>query len=89
MTQQGRNMYGCVTIDDKTLFVRLLVISVFVKRTTFETLKSDVMCLCYKHSIMCAVCAHTPVHFQQFPLINYRANMNPLTLICSMIIPDQ
>jgi hypothetical protein len=30
MTQQGRNMYECVTIDDKTLFVHLLVISVFV-----------------------------------------------------------
>jgi hypothetical protein len=30
MTQQGRNMQECVTIDDKTLFVHLLVISVFV-----------------------------------------------------------
>jgi hypothetical protein len=30
MTQQGRNVYECVTIDDKTLFVHLLVISVFV-----------------------------------------------------------
>jgi hypothetical protein len=30
MTQQGRNMEECVTIDDKTLFVHLLVISVFV-----------------------------------------------------------
>jgi hypothetical protein len=30
MTQQGRNMKDCVTIDDKTLFVDLLVISVFV-----------------------------------------------------------
>jgi hypothetical protein len=30
MTQQGRNMYKCVTIDDKTRFVHLLVISVFV-----------------------------------------------------------
>jgi hypothetical protein len=30
MTQQGRNMYECVTIDDKTLFTHLLVISVFV-----------------------------------------------------------
>jgi hypothetical protein len=29
MTQQSRNMYECVTIDDKTLFVYLLVISVF------------------------------------------------------------
>jgi hypothetical protein len=29
MTQQGRNMYECVMIDDKTLFVHLLVISVF------------------------------------------------------------
>jgi hypothetical protein len=29
MTQQGRNMLECVTIDDKTLFVHLLVISVF------------------------------------------------------------
>jgi hypothetical protein len=29
MTQQGRNMYECVTIDDKTLLVHLLVISVF------------------------------------------------------------
>jgi hypothetical protein len=28
--QQGRNMYACVTIDDKTLFVHLLVISLFV-----------------------------------------------------------
>jgi hypothetical protein len=28
MTQQGRNMQERVTIDDKTLFVRLLVISV-------------------------------------------------------------
>jgi hypothetical protein len=28
MTQQGRNMYECVTTDDKTLFVHLLVISV-------------------------------------------------------------
>jgi hypothetical protein len=28
--QQGRNMYVCVTFDDKTLFVHLLVISVFV-----------------------------------------------------------
>jgi hypothetical protein len=26
MTQQGRNMHECVTIDDKTLFVHLLVI---------------------------------------------------------------
>jgi hypothetical protein len=31
MTQQGRNMWECVTIDDKTLFVHLLVISVFVR----------------------------------------------------------
>jgi hypothetical protein len=30
MTQQGRNMWECVTIDDKALFVHLLVISVFV-----------------------------------------------------------
>jgi hypothetical protein len=30
MTQQCRNMYECVTIDDKTLFVHLSVISVFV-----------------------------------------------------------
>jgi hypothetical protein len=30
MTQQGRNMYECVTIDDKTLFVHLLVITGFV-----------------------------------------------------------
>jgi hypothetical protein len=30
MTQQGRNMQECVTIDDKILFVYLLVISVFV-----------------------------------------------------------
>jgi hypothetical protein len=30
MTQQGRNMYECVTIDDKTVSVHLLVISVFV-----------------------------------------------------------
>jgi hypothetical protein len=30
MNQHGRNMQECVTIDDKTLFVRLLVISVFV-----------------------------------------------------------
>jgi hypothetical protein len=30
MTQQGRNMYECVTIDYKTLFVHFLVISVFV-----------------------------------------------------------
>jgi hypothetical protein len=30
MTQQGRNMCECVTIDDKTLFVHLFVISVFV-----------------------------------------------------------
>jgi hypothetical protein len=30
MTEQGRNMWECVTIDDKTLFVHLLVISVFV-----------------------------------------------------------
>jgi hypothetical protein len=30
MTRQGRNMKECVTIDDKTLFVYLLVISVFV-----------------------------------------------------------
>jgi hypothetical protein len=30
MTQQGRNMHECVTIDDKTLFVHLLVIRVFV-----------------------------------------------------------
>jgi hypothetical protein len=30
MTQQGRNMWEGVTIDDKTLFVHLLVISVFV-----------------------------------------------------------
>jgi hypothetical protein len=29
MTQQGRNMQECVTIDE-TLFVHLLVISVFV-----------------------------------------------------------
>jgi hypothetical protein len=28
MTQQGRNMYECVTIDDKTVLVHLLVISV-------------------------------------------------------------
>jgi hypothetical protein len=31
MTQQGRNMYECVTTDDKTLFVHLFVISVFVE----------------------------------------------------------
>jgi hypothetical protein len=31
MTQQGWNMWECVTIDGKTLFVHLLVISVFVK----------------------------------------------------------
>jgi hypothetical protein len=30
MTQQSRNMWECVTIDDKTLFVHLLVISIFV-----------------------------------------------------------
>jgi hypothetical protein len=30
MTQQGRNTQACVTIDVKTLFVHLLVISVFV-----------------------------------------------------------
>jgi hypothetical protein len=30
MTQQGLSMQDCVTIDDKTLFVHLLVISVFV-----------------------------------------------------------
>jgi hypothetical protein len=30
MTQQGRNMWECVTIGDKTLFVHLLVNSVFV-----------------------------------------------------------
>jgi hypothetical protein len=30
MTQQGRNMYEYVTIDDKTLCVHLLVICVFV-----------------------------------------------------------
>jgi hypothetical protein len=30
MTQRGGNMQECVTIDDKTLFVHLLVISVFV-----------------------------------------------------------
>jgi hypothetical protein len=30
MTQQARNIEECVTIDDKTLFVHLLVISVFV-----------------------------------------------------------
>jgi hypothetical protein len=30
MIQQGRNMLECVTIDDKTLFVHLLEISVFV-----------------------------------------------------------
>jgi hypothetical protein len=30
MTQQGRNMQECVTIDDKTLFVHLLVINVSV-----------------------------------------------------------
>jgi hypothetical protein len=29
MTQKGRNMYECVTIDDKALFVHFLVISVF------------------------------------------------------------
>jgi hypothetical protein len=29
MTQEGWNMYECVTIDNKTLFVRLLVISIF------------------------------------------------------------
>jgi hypothetical protein len=29
MTQQGRNMYECATMDDKTLFVHLLVIRVF------------------------------------------------------------
>jgi hypothetical protein len=34
MTQQGRNMHECVTIDDKTLFVHLLVISVFVNFST-------------------------------------------------------
>jgi hypothetical protein len=28
MTQWARNMYECVTIDDKTLFVHLLVISI-------------------------------------------------------------
>jgi hypothetical protein len=33
MTQQGQNMYECVTVDDKTLFVHLLVISVFVYLT--------------------------------------------------------
>jgi hypothetical protein len=31
MTQQGQNMSQCVTIDGKTLFVHLLVISVFLK----------------------------------------------------------
>jgi hypothetical protein len=35
MTQQGGNMLQCVTIDDKTLFVRLLVISVFVELFQF------------------------------------------------------
>jgi hypothetical protein len=30
MTQQVRNTKECVTINDKTLFVHLLVISVFV-----------------------------------------------------------
>jgi hypothetical protein len=30
LTPQGRNMWECVTIDHKTLFVHLLVISVFV-----------------------------------------------------------
>jgi hypothetical protein len=30
MTQRGRNMYECVTIVDKTLFMHLLVIGVFV-----------------------------------------------------------
>jgi hypothetical protein len=39
LTQQCRNMYECVTIDDKTLFVHLLVISVFVKLY-------DVYCRC-------------------------------------------
>jgi hypothetical protein len=40
MTQQGRNMYECVTIEDKTLFVHLLVISVFVQYSarTWNTL---------------------------------------------------
>jgi hypothetical protein len=32
MTQQGRNMWECVTIDDKALFVHLLVISVLYKQ---------------------------------------------------------
>jgi hypothetical protein len=40
MTQQGRNMQECVTIDDKTLFVHLLVISVFVYSYGLIILKS-------------------------------------------------
>jgi hypothetical protein len=36
MAQQDRNMQECVTIDDKTLFVYLLVISVFVSDIYLE-----------------------------------------------------
>jgi hypothetical protein len=38
MTQQGRNMYECVMIDDKTLFAHLLVISVFALHPCFSAL---------------------------------------------------
>jgi hypothetical protein len=42
MTKQDRNMQECATIDDKTFFVHLLVISVFVQYSarTWNTLDS-------------------------------------------------
>jgi hypothetical protein len=45
MTQQGRNMLECVTIDDKTLIVYLLVISVLEVRL-FHVVIYDVREIC-------------------------------------------
>jgi hypothetical protein len=38
---------------------------------------------------MCTVCVDTSVPFQQFPLITCKESTIPLTLICSIVIPDQ
>jgi hypothetical protein len=55
MTQQGRNMEECVTIDDKTLFVHLLVISVCVLLFIF-----CVVSVYIRSSSLCLVILRTP-----------------------------
>jgi hypothetical protein len=61
MTQQVRNMWECVTIDDKTLFVHLLVSSVFVCTSSFNVhvggrqFTAQLCVLCETRNKHCAV----------------------------------